>query len=56
MRRAGSRIIGCGGGGIKSVAAILERPVIEKVLAHLGLDPHPLRKGRVHEAGLDCAA
>lgn len=27
----------CGGGEFKIVAAILERPVIEKVLMHLGL-------------------
>ncbi|HOM13674.1 MAG TPA: transposase [Rubrivivax sp.] len=25
----------------KIIAAILERPVIEKILAHLGLDPQP---------------
>jgi hypothetical protein len=32
----------CGGGGeIKIIAAIVERPVIEKILTHLGLDPQP---------------
>ncbi|MEY3253167.1 MAG: hypothetical protein RL227_2140 [Pseudomonadota bacterium] len=33
----------CGGGELKIIAAILERPVIEKILAHLGLQaraPH----------------
>ena len=28
----------CGGGELKIIAAILERPVIEKILTHLGLD------------------
>jgi len=27
----------CGGGQLKIIAAILERPVIEKILTHLGL-------------------
>jgi len=27
----------CGGGELKVIAAILERPVIEKILTHLGL-------------------
>ena len=31
----------CGGGELKIIAAILERPVIEKILSHLGLDPQP---------------
>jgi hypothetical protein len=31
----------CGGGELKIIAAILERPVIEKILGHLGLDPQP---------------
>jgi hypothetical protein len=29
----------CGAGAFKIIGAILERPVIEKILAHLGLDP-----------------
>ena len=29
----------CGGGELKIIAAILEQPVIEKILIHLGLDP-----------------
>jgi hypothetical protein len=32
------------------IAAILERPVIEKISTHLGLDPQPPPKGRVREA------
>ena len=28
------------GGGVKVIAAILEQPVIEKILTHLGLQPH----------------
>ena len=31
----------CGAGELKIIAAILERPVIEKILAHLGLDAQP---------------
>ena len=30
-----------GAGELKIIAAILERPVIEKILSHLGLDPQP---------------
>jgi hypothetical protein len=46
----------CGGGELKIIAAILERPVIEKVLTHLGLDPQPPPKSRAREAGHDCTA
>jgi hypothetical protein len=46
----------CGAGELKIIAAILERPVIEKILSHLGLDPQPPPKGRVREAGLHFAA
>ena len=46
----------CGAGELRIIAAILERPVIEKILAHLGLDPQPPPKGRVREAGLHFAA
>jgi hypothetical protein len=35
----------CGGGELKIIAAILERPVIEKILSHLGLDPQPPPRG-----------
>ena len=31
----------CGGGELKIIAVILERPVIEKILSHLGQDPQP---------------
>lgn len=31
----------CAAGELKIIAAILERPVIEKILTHLGLDPQP---------------
>lgn len=31
----------CGCGELKIIAAILERPVIAKILSHLGLDPQP---------------
>ena len=41
----------CGGGELKIIAAILERPVIEKILGHLGLDPQPPPKGRAREVG-----
>ena len=43
----------CGGGELKIIAAILERPVIEKILTHLGLDPQPPPRGRAREAGQD---
>jgi hypothetical protein len=41
----------CGGGELKIIAAILERPVIEKILGHLGLAPQPPPKGRAREVG-----
>jgi hypothetical protein len=41
----------CGGGELKIIAAILERPVIEKILTHLGLDPQPPPRGRARETG-----
>jgi hypothetical protein len=40
----------------RSFAAILERPVIEKILAHLGLDPQPPPKGKARDPGLHFAA
>ena len=46
----------CGAGELKIIAAILERPVIEKILANLGLDPHPPPKGSAREPGLNFAA
>ena len=39
----------CGAGALKIIAAILERPVIQKILEHLGLDPQPPPKGRARE-------
>jgi hypothetical protein len=41
----------CGGGELKIIAAILERPVIQKILGHLGLDPQPPPRGRGRELG-----
>ena len=38
------------------IAAFLERPVIQKILAHLGLDPQQPPKGRGREAELHAAA
>jgi hypothetical protein len=43
-------------GELQMIAAMLERAVIQKILAHLGLDPQPPPKGRVREAGLHFAA
>lgn len=40
----------CGASEHKIIAAILERPVIEKILTHLGLDPQPPPKDRALEA------
>ena len=42
-----------GAGELKIIAAILERPVIEKILTHLGLNPQPPPRGRAREAGQD---
>jgi hypothetical protein len=41
----------CGAGELKIIAAILDRPVIEKILTHLGLDPQPPPRGRAREIG-----
>ena len=41
----------CGAEELKIIAAILERPVIDKILSHLGLEPQPPPKGRAREAG-----
>jgi hypothetical protein len=43
----------CGGGELKIIAAILERPVIERILTHLGVDPQPPPRGRAREAAHD---
>ncbi len=43
----------CGAGQLKIIAAILARPVIEKILTHLGLDPQRPPGGRAREAGQD---
>jgi hypothetical protein len=43
----------CRGCQLKIIAAILERPVIENILTHLGLDPQPPPRGRAREAGQD---
>lgn len=43
----------CGGGDLKIIAAILERPVIEKILTHLGLDSRPPPRGRAREVVQD---
>lgn len=45
----------CGGGEFKIIAAILERPVVEKIPTHLGLDPQPPPRDRVREAGQNFA-
>ena len=46
----------CGAGELKTIAAIIERPVIERILTHLGLDPQPPPRGRAREAGPHFAA
>jgi hypothetical protein len=46
----------CGAGQLRIIAAILEWPVIEKILTHLGLDPQPPPKGQTREAAQDFAA
>lgn len=39
----------CGAEELKIIAAILRRPVIERLLTHRGLDPLPPPKGRAHD-------
>jgi len=39
----------CGAGQLEIIATILERPVIEKILTHLGLDPQPPPRGCAHQ-------
>ena len=41
----------CGGGELEIIAAILERPVIEKILTHLGIDPQPPPRGGARGVG-----
>jgi hypothetical protein len=41
----------CGAGELKIIAAILDRPVIERILNHLGLDPQSPPRGRAREVG-----
>lgn len=46
----------CGAGELQIIAGILERPVIEKIRTHLGLDPQPppravAREPVRHQAG-----
>jgi hypothetical protein len=45
----------CGVWELKIIAAILERPVIENILSHLGLDPQPPPRGRPREPWPHCA-
>ena len=44
------------GGGLKIIAAILEQPVIEKILTHPRLDPQPPPRGRAPGFGRLLAA
>lgn len=43
----------CGRGELKIIAAILERPVIEKILTHLGLGAQPPPRSLARTAGQD---
>lgn len=42
-----------GGDELKIIAAILERPVVQNVVTHLGQDLQPPSRGRVPEAAHD---
>jgi hypothetical protein len=42
----------CCNGELKIIAVIHERPVIEEILGHLGLDPQPPPRGRARDVGL----
>ncbi len=46
----------CGGGQVKSIAAILERAVIGKILTHVGLEPQPPPRSKARETGHEFAA
>jgi hypothetical protein len=46
----------CGAGERTIIAAILERPMIQKVLDHLVLDAQPPPRGRAHKPGPHFAA
>lgn len=46
----------CGGGELKIIAVIPKRPVIQKILDHLGLDLRRPPEGRAREAGHGFAA
>jgi hypothetical protein len=41
----------CGAGELKIIAATLERPVIQKILAHLGLQAQPPPRAPAREPG-----
>jgi hypothetical protein len=41
----------CGTGELKIIAAVLERPQIEKILTYPGLDPQPPPRGQARAAG-----
>jgi hypothetical protein len=43
------------GSELKIIAAILERPAVQNIPDHRGLDPQPPPKGRAREAGQDLA-
>jgi hypothetical protein len=45
--------LNCGAGKLKIIAAILDPPVIQKILTHLGLDPQPPPRGWAREAVQD---
>lgn len=40
----------CGAGRLRIIAAIVDRPAIEKILNHLGLQPRPPPRARAREA------
>lgn len=43
----------CGADELKIIAAILDPPVVEKILTHPSLDPRLLPTGRVRESVQD---
>jgi hypothetical protein len=45
-----------GGGELKIIAAILGRPVIGRILTHLGLDPQPPPRAPARESVEHCAS
>jgi hypothetical protein len=43
----------CGNGTYEIIVDFVEQPIIEKILTHQGLNPHPPSRRRARDAGQD---